>query len=358
MRLRTRLTAAALAAAATVAGTAVAAGTTETATPTTKGGVHSVVGDFDVLWSAAILPDKSLLVTERDSGRILRVQRKEVTEVARIPLGEPIIVNPDLPYEGGLLGIAVSPKYKTDKTFYIYYAGEKDNRIAKMRLGGKPEPIVTGIPRGQFHHGGRLEIGPDGMLYAGTGDGTVPENSQDPDSLGGKILRMDLNGKPAPGNPKPDSLVYSSGHRNVQGFAWDKPGRMFASELGDDIDELNGIKPGGNYGWPVCEGTCTDSRFVNPLITWDHLEASPSGVAFHNGHLYVAALRGERLWKVPVNRDGSVGTAQPLFVEQFGRLRTVLRSPDGENVWFTTSNMDNQWAQPRPGDDQIMSFPG
>lgn len=358
MRLRTRLTAAALVAAAAVAASPMAAGTTESTTTRSTAAPRSVIGDFNVLWGVAILPDHSLLVTERDSGRILRVKGKTVTEVARIPLGKPVIVNPDLPYEGGLLGIAVSPHYNKDKTFYIYYAGETDNRIAKMRLGGRPKPIVTGIPRGQFHHGGRLEIGPDGFLYAGTGDGTVPENSQDPNSLGGKILRMDLNGKPAPGNPKPDSLVYSTGHRNVQGFAWDKAGRMFASELGDDIDELNGIKPGRNYGWPICEGTCQDSRFTNPLITWDHLEASPSGVTFHNGHLYVAALRGERLWKVPVNRDGSVRQAQPLFVQEFGRLRTLLRSPDGDNVWFTTSNKDNQWAQPRPGDDQIMSFPG
>ncbi|MDA3647678.1 PQQ-dependent sugar dehydrogenase [Saccharopolyspora indica] len=357
MSLRKSVTAVALTVAATVTGGPVAAGTTGTAAPPAGAEPRPVVGDFDVLWGVAVLPDRSTLVTERDSGRVLRVVGKTVTEVARIPLGPPIVEDPELPYEGGLLGIAVSPRYDQDETVYVYYSGETDNRIAKLKPGEQPQPIVTGIPRGQFHNGGRLEIGPDGMLYAGTGDGTVPENAQDPASLGGKILRMDLDGRPAPGNPVADSLVYSSGHRNVQGFAWDDSGRMFASELGDVVDELNGIAPGADYGWPTCEGACQDDRYTNPLIAWDHLEASPSGVAFHDGHLYVAALRGERMWKIPVDDNGNVGQGEALFAGTYGRLRTVLRSPDG-GLWFTTSNKDNPWGEPRPGDDQILSFRG
>ncbi|GLZ29196.1 hypothetical protein Lesp02_13860 [Lentzea sp. NBRC 105346] len=308
---------------------------------------RDVATNVVVPWDIAFLPDRSALVTERMSARVLSIKDGVTREVARIPGVTPA-------GEGGLLGIAVSPNYATDRYVFVYYTSPSDNRIARFRIGEAPQPIVTGIPRGQqIHNGGGLSFGPDGLLYAGTGDAGNGSNAQNPNSLGGKILRMTPEGRPAPNNPT-GSLVYTLGHRNVQGLAWDGQGRMFAAELGQSrLDELNRIQPGGNYGWPNCEGPCNDPRFVNPLLTWSTAQASPSGLAFRNGNLYMAALRGARLWKIPVNANGSVGQPQALFSGRYGRLRAAAAAPDG-TLWFSTSNRDGR-GTPNPGDDRIVS---
>lgn len=317
-------------------------------TPGTAAAVErDVATDLVVPWDIAFLPDQSALVTERGSARVLSVSDGTTREVARIP---GVVAEG----EGGLLGIAVSPSYATDGYVFVYYTSTSDNRIARFRIGETPQPIVTGIPRGRtIHNGGGLSFGPDGLLYAGTGDAGNTANAQNPSSLAGKILRMTTDGTPAPGNPT-SSLVYSLGHRNVQGLAWDTGGRMFAAELGQNrLDELNGIRAGGNYGWPTCEGACNDPRFVDPLLTWSTATASPSGLAFHNGSLYMAALRGQRLWKIPVGADGAVGQPAALFSGTYGRLRGVASAPDG-TLWFSTSNRDGRGSV-RPGDDRIVS---
>ncbi|RAS67132.1 glucose/arabinose dehydrogenase [Lentzea atacamensis] len=308
---------------------------------------RDVATNLVVPWDIAFLPDRSALVTERNSARVLSVSNGTTREVARIP-------GVAAEGEGGLLGIAVSPNYATDRYVFVYYTSTSDNRIARFRIGETPQPIVTGIPRGRtIHNGGGLSFGPDGLLYAGTGDAGNTANAQNPSSLAGKILRMTTDGRPAPGNPT-SSLVYSLGHRNVQGLAWDTAGRMYAAELGQNrLDELNRIQAGGNYGWPTCEGSCNDPRFVNPLLTWSTATASPSGLAFHNGNLYMAALRGQRLWKIPVTANGGVGQPQALFSGTYGRLRGVASSPDG-TLWFSTSNRDGRGST-RPGDDRIVS---
>jgi glucose/arabinose dehydrogenase len=328
-------------------------GGTATAGSTAPRSVRVLVRGLAVPWGLAFLPGGDALVGERDSGRILRVTPTgAVTEVQR--LAE---VRPD--GEGGLLGLAVSPDYPTDGLVYAYYTAAADNRIARFRLGQPPQPILTGIHKAGYHDGGRIAFGPDGMLYAGVGDAGEPDRAQDPGALNGKILRMTPDGRPAPGNPFPHSVVYSYGHRNVQGLAWDAAGRLYASEFGQDrFDEVNLIRPGANYGWPVVEGVGHDPRFVEPLVTWPTDQASPSGIAIRGGFLYVAALRGTRLWRVPLAGHGGLGGHGELgapsaeLVGQYGRLRTVASAPDG-SLWVLTSNRDGR-GSPTADDDRIL----
>jgi glucose/arabinose dehydrogenase len=260
--------------------------------------------------------------------------------------------------EGGLLGLAVAPSYATDRYVYAYLTAANDNRIVRFRLdGGAPEVLFTGITKAGVHNGGRIAFGPDGMLYAGTGDASERGSAQNPDDPNGKILRLTPDGRPAPGNPTANSPVYSMGHRNVQGLAWDSRGRMFAAEFGQNaFDEVNLVEPGRNYGWPNVEGVGDTSggRYTNPVVTWRTAEASPSGIAVAGDVVYVAALRGVRLWTVPV-RDGRVGTPKAELVDRYGRLRTVAVAPDGA-LWLTTSNTDGRGAV-RAGDDRVLRFP-
>jgi glucose/arabinose dehydrogenase len=291
----------------------------------------------------AFLPDGSALVTERDTTRIVSIARDgQVTEVQRIDEADPA-------GEGGLLGIAVSPSYATDGWVYVYYTAAEDNRIARLHLGSPPEPIFTGIPKAGNHNGGRIAFGPDGMLYVGTGDAADRGRSQDRDDPAGKILRLTPEGKPAPGNPFGDNPVYSLGHRNVQGIAWDSTGQMYAAEFGQNrYDELNRIEAVKNYGWPDVEGPSNDSRFVAPLATWATDDASPSGIAVAGDRVYLACLRGQRLYRIGL--DGQ--SAEALLVGQYGRLRHVAVAPDGA-LWILTSNHDGR-GRPSADDDRIL----
>ncbi|WP_328399632.1 PQQ-dependent sugar dehydrogenase [Nocardia sp. NBC_00403] len=310
---------------------------------------EEVARDIEVPWGLAFLPGGDALVAQRNSGQILRVSPgrapEQVYEVPGVAARG----------EGGLLGLAVSPQYAENGYVYAYFTADADNRIIRFRLDGTPEVIFEGIAKAADHDGGRIAFGPDDMLYVGTGDAGQGARAQDPASPNGKILRLTPDGDPAPGNPIPGSPVYSLGHRNVQGLAWDRAGRLFAAEFGQRaFDEINRIEPGRNYGWPLVEGMGgADRGFTDPQLVWVPSEASPSGIAIAADTLYVAALRGERLWTA-ILHDG-VASEPAAQLEDYGRLRTVDIAPDGA-LWLTTSNTDGR-GDIRAGDDRIIRFP-
>ncbi|WP_424638439.1 PQQ-dependent sugar dehydrogenase [Embleya sp. AB8] len=314
--------------------------------------VGELARDLNTPWGVALLPDRDALVSSRDTGTITRFGPGTVP---------PVVVGtvPGSVHrgEGGLLGLAISPKYATDHLLYAYLTTDQDNRIVRMTYLpgqplGPPEVLLTGIPAGTNHNGGRIAFGPDGMLYAGTGEADQKQSAQDTSSLGGKILRLTPEGKPAPGNPFPNSPVWSLGHRNVQGLAWDSTGRLWASEFGQDTwDELNLIRSGANYGWPVVEGAGNRPEYMNPVAQWAPEDASPSGIAILGDTVYLAALRGERLWQTPI-LGSTVGEPKAYFQGRYGRLRTVLAvGPD--ELWLVTNTTDGR-GTPRKGDDRIL----
>lgn len=312
--------------------------------------VEEIATGLEAPWGLAFLPNGDAIVTERDTRRVLMIKgdAHRVVELGTIEAAAP-------QGEAGLLGVTLSPTYDDDHLAYFYVSTVSDNRIVRARIGGgrigPVEPIFTGIPNGYIHDGGRLVFGPDGYLYASTGEGGEPERAPDLASLGGKILRLTADGDPAPGNPG-GTAVWSYGHRNVQGLAFDGD-RLWASEFGaDSFDELNLIEPGSDYGWPAVEGTGGEAEgYVDPRVTWRTDDASPSGLAYLDGYLWLAALKGERLWRITV--DGArASDATAYFVGDYGRMRTVEVSPDGD-LWVMTSNRDTR-GTPTEGDDRIL----
>ncbi len=311
--------------------------------------IGTIARDLQVPWGIAFLPDGSALVTERDSGRVLRVTMRSAREVGRV-------AETRAEGEAGLLGVALSPSYAQDKRVFFYTTAESDNRVLRTTFDndqlGKMQPILTGIPKAFNHDGGRMVFGPDRMLYVSTGESGQPDLAQDRGSLGGKILRITQDGAPAPGNPDRGSPIWTWGHRNVQGLAFDDNGNLWASEFGQDtFDELNLIEKGRNYGWPTVEGVGDEPGLQNPQVTWSTDEASPSGLAFVGGRLWLGALRGERVWRVDVN-GRRASKEKGFLVGEYGRMRTVVTAPDG-NLWVTTSNHDGR-GDPAPQDDRIL----
>jgi glucose/arabinose dehydrogenase len=308
---------------------------------------------LQVPWGLDFLPDGSALVTERMSARVLRLRQGQApTQVTTI--------NGVVPGgEGGLLGLAVSPNFAQDNFVYVYFTAANDNRIARFRLDTPQtqQVILSGMAKAQVHDGGRIAFGPDGMLYATVGDAGNTASAQNQSSLNGKILRMTPTGGVPAGNPFGNSVVWSMGHRHPQGITWDSQGRMYAAEFGQNTwDEINLIVAGGNYGWPTVEGMGNNPNFRNPLVVWTTAESSPSGLEFDTNTLYAGALRGQRLWTVPLNGSGGVsGSPVARLQGQYGRIRTVERAPDGA-LWITTSNRDGR-GTPVAADDRVVRFP-
>ncbi|TCP38824.1 glucose/arabinose dehydrogenase [Tamaricihabitans halophyticus] len=307
-------------------------------------------------WGLTFLPDGSALVSERITGEIQRIPADggDAQTVGVVP-------DVDVSSEGGLLGIVASEDFDEDRTVFASVSGADQNRIVALTIAedygslSVDRVLLDGIETADRHHGGRIVIGPDGHLWIGTGDAFEPENSATADSLNGKILRIATDGSIPEDNPG-DSPIYSSGHRNVQGIAFGPDGTAYASELGHRTwDEVNVLHPGADYGWPETEGAEGDTG-EEPIAVIHPDEASPSGVAYAEGSLWIGALGGQRLWQLPV--DGDTATAEPIahLVGDYGRIRTVEVAPDG-SLWLITSNTDlATWGgtDPRPGDDRIL----
>jgi glucose/arabinose dehydrogenase len=317
---------------------------------TTSAATGDLATGLAVPWDLALLPEGGLLVTLRDRAEVVRIDVDGSQHaVDRIEEAAPA-------GEGGLLGIALSPGFESDHLLYLYYSVAQENRVVRYRYTSTaltdPTPIISGIPRAANHNGGRLRFGPDGYLYITTGDAGRTDNAQDRGSLGGKILRVSADGGIPADNPF-GNAVYSYGHRNVQGIGWDGQGRMYASEFGQDTwDELNQIEKGGNYGWPGEEGETKQPGLVTPLLVWRTSEASPSGIAVAaDGTVYLAALRGERVWKAERSVNGMSNPT--VFLNNLGRIRAVTIV--GDRLLVLTNNTARGRA--RPGDDRLVSIP-
>lgn len=330
----------------------------ESPAPSTAVGPVQPVGTPTVLaqglkapWSVVRLVGGSALISERDSGSVVELEDDGTLRTVGTVRG---VVHRG---EGGLLGLEVLVQGETN-WLYAYLTTASDNRIVRMSLVGVPggyslgaqENVLTGLAKANNHDGGRIKFGPDGMLYATVGDAAQTANAQNPASLNGKILRMTPTGAVPKDNPLPGSLVYSLGHRNPQGLAWDADGQLWAAEFGQDTwDELNRIEPGGNYGWPTVEGIAKKSGFIDPVYQWKTSEASPSGLAWVDDTFFMAALRGERLWAI---YPGVQVDAVPYFTNVYGRIRDVTPGPNG-TIWILTNNTDGR-GNPNVGDDTLL----
>lgn len=327
--------------------------TDPSSSPPALAGTPKVVGTIatglNVPWGIAFLPNGNALVSQRDDGTIVQIAtdgRVSAMGAVSGSTGSP-------GGEGGLLGIAIPPD--DPSVVYAYVTTGQDDRIVRMDMSeeslGKSAPILTGIPIGSRHHGGRLLFDPDGVLYVSTGDAGEADLAQDRDSLAGKVLRIDRDGKALADNPF-GNRTWSYGHRNIEGLAFDADGRLWAAEFGDkSSDELNLIERGGNYGWPAVEGKGGGDDYVDPLVTWGTDECSPAGIAIAGSTAFIGALQGECLFAVPLDGE-TAGKPVAHFGGEYGRIRSVAAAPDGA-LWVTTSNTDGR-GDVKDGDDRIL----
>jgi glucose/arabinose dehydrogenase len=305
---------------------------------------------LEIPWGV-VAADDALLITQR-SGSVVKIDEEgKVSEVGKV---EEVVHRG----EGGLLGITKHPQFEVNRWIYVYYtyleqAGQTLNRVERYTFQNdtlsQATIVVEAIPGAINHNGGRIKFGPDGFLYVGTGDAQQPSLAQDTSSLAGKILRVTDEGKPAADN-RLGTIVYSYGHRNVQGLAWDDQGQLWATEHGPQAnDELNLIDNGANYGWPVIRGSETRNGMVSPIIHSGQETWAPSGMAFYKGRIYFAGLRGQALYSYKSGEEG----VQRYYHNAYGRLRDVFT--DEERVWLLTNNRDGR-GQVSKIDDRLIQI--
>jgi glucose/arabinose dehydrogenase len=322
-------------------------------TASTGGDIQTIAKNLTVPWGLAFLPGGDVLVTER-SGTLRRIDNGQTHNIKGVQhVGE-----------GGLLGLALHPDFKQNRQLYLYLTTKTGegltNRVERYSyLGGRLSDrtvILPGIPGAAYHDGGRIAFGPDGHLYITTGDAGNEQAAQDTGSLAGKILRVTKDGDVPKDNPFGNE-VYSYGHRNPQGLAWDGEGRLWSSEHGrsglrSGFDEINLIEKGANYGWPVIEGDEVRGGMRPPVVhsgadeTW-----APASLAYRGGSLFFGGLRGETLYEAVIRGDGQLDL-RGHFRDEYGRIRTVAFGPEGK-LYLTTSNTDGRGNQ-QTNDDKII----
>jgi len=299
--------------------------------------------NLDTPWAIDFLPDGIMIFTERD-GKVSILDNGKVKVVGEI--------NVNQKSESGLLGIAVDPEFVENNFIYLYYTYEEGNRVSRFILNDKLKNefiLLDSIPNARFHDGGRIKFGPDGKLYITTGDATNPSSAQDINSLAGKILRINKDGTIPEDNPF-GNYVYSYGHRNPQGLAWNKNGKLFSSEHGPTRnDEINIIIKGENYGWPV---ECNiKSEFINPIRCYTEFTLAPSGISFYKNDLYIAGLKGTQLRRIIFDDGYETILYEEEFFSKIGRIREVVEH--NGSLYITTSNRDGRGI-PKLGDDKII----
>ncbi len=329
--------------------------------------IQTVAENLTVPWSVDWTPDGTMLFTER--GGDLRIM-----EDGNL-LDEPLLSIGVGGVEGGMLGIAVDPNYLENNYIYIYYTYNEflstSNKLVRYQLSDgiliEDKVLIKGIPGGPFHDGGRIQFGPDGKLYVTTGEAGNPNLSQDLNSLGGKILRINSDGTIPEDNPWHDSPIYSMGHRNPQGIDWDEDGNLVSTEHGPSgfrgvaRDEINVITPGTNYGWPDVIGDEKAEGLQNPILHTGDDTWAPSGAEFYygdkfpdwTGKYFVATAKGNHLHVIDFDLENNVVLSkEKLFQNEFGRLRDVQTGPDGF-LYILTSNQDGR-GSPKSNDDRII----
>jgi aldose sugar dehydrogenase len=321
----------------------------------TRSGVQVLAENLDVPWAIDIAEDGRLFFTER-LGRIRVIDKDGML------LPDPAAyINVEQNSESGLLGLALHPNFTENHLLYVYHTysngsailnqvlmlTEKDNKIVESKV------IIDKIPAADRNDGGRIKFGPDGNLYIATGDARQPELAQDADSLAGKILRLNPDGSIPEDNPFEGSPVYSYGHRNIQGLTWHPvTGELYASEHGaEGNDEINLIKPGTNYGWPIED--CNAEKFEKPIICFNPAIA-PAGMTFaasnslgYQNDILLATLKAQHIRLIDLESD-----IESNILTGFGRIRDVIEASDG-SLYVTTSNKDGR-AVSEQDDDKIL----
>jgi glucose/arabinose dehydrogenase len=306
--------------------------------------------NLEVPWAMDFLPNGTMIFTERVGRVNLLEENGEVMKVADISVSAVS--------ESGLCGVAVDPDFNENKYIYLYYTREGGvNRISRFVLDGTltgETVLLDDIPGGPIHNGGRLKFGPDGKLYATTGEAGNENLAQDVNSLGGKILRLNPDGTVPSDNPF-GNYVYAYGNRDPQGITWNTDnGILYESEHGSTMnDEINIIKSGGNYGWPIVQGDENRSGYISPIRVYTNFTLAPSGIAFYQNRLYVTGLRGSQLRVLTLSDDGQSITDESILLNDLGRIRDVVVH-DGF-LYISTSNRDGR-GLPQGGDDKIIKM--
>ncbi len=304
-----------------------------------------VLENLNTPWAIDFLPNGTMIFTERN-GKVSTWDGKSLSVLGNI------LVKAE--GESGLLGLAVDPEFSKNKYVYVYYTYNNSNRISRFNLNQKLENetvLLDNIPSASTHDAGRLKFGPDGKLYAATGDASQRDLAQDVNSLAGKILRLNKNGS-VPDDNLFNNYVWSYGHRDPQGITWSDKGTMYSSEHGQTMnDEINIIVKGGNYGWPLEQGDNLTGKYENPLIYYTNFTLAPSGMTFFQGDLYVAGLRGNQVRQIVLDESGQKVVSEAELFTNLGRIRDVV-AHDGY-LYISTSNYDGRGV-PKVGDDKII----